>query len=77
MFIIMRVSCHGIYNIAFNVYKLTKSDCILGKSQLNSNIYNFEINPNTQFFLNKFSLDDKINSNFDNWNFICRCLPRF
>jgi TPR repeat protein len=62
---------NGIYNIAFNVYKLNKDDCILGVSQLNSDIYNFEINPNTQFFLNKFSLDDKINSSFDNWNSLC------
>lgn len=41
---------------------------LLGKEILKDNIYNFEINPNTQFFLNKFNSKS---SDFIIWNKLC------
>jgi len=53
---------NGVYNITFNIDNLFFYDSILGKKQLKDGIYNFEINPNTQFFLNK---------NIENWDYLC------
>jgi len=59
-----------IFNVAFYVQKLDIYKHILGKEVLPNGIYNYEINQSTQFFLNKFSSDNKI-SNFNNWDFLC------
>jgi len=61
---------NDIFNVAFYMQKLDIQEHILGKEVLEEGIYNYEINSNTQFFLNKFSSDNKI-SNFNNWNFLC------
>jgi len=61
---------NDIFNVAFYMQKLDIQEHILGREVLEEGIYNYEINPNTQFFLNKFSSDNKI-SNFNNWNFLC------
>ena len=60
---------NGVYNIAFNFVNNIIKDCILGNKKLENGIYNYEINPNNQFFLNKFS--NNKNSNFENWNNLC------
>ena len=62
---------NGVYNVAFLcdvkykwLYNRNNFDdkyMLLGNRNLYHNIYNFEINPNTQFFLNKFSSDETSN----------------
>ncbi len=62
---------NDVYNITFknSNYENEDEDSILGKNCLKTGFYNFEINPNTQFFLNKFSSDSKLN--FESWNSLC------
>jgi hypothetical protein len=59
---------NNIYNISFFIKKFSKEvsplfENLLGEEILQDNIYNFDINPNTQFLLNK--------NNYDLWNKLC------
>ena len=69
---------NGVYNIVYNLFFSLWDDGsiewgdlkkarLLGNFDLKKDIYIYQINPNNQFFLNKFTS----NSNFENWNSLC------
>jgi len=58
---------NGVYNIACNFYLSSWKNSLLGVNNLKKDHFIYQINPNNQFFLNKFSS----NSNFENWNSLC------
>jgi hypothetical protein len=57
---------NGVYNIACNFYWSSLENSLLGENKFDQKII-YQINPNNQFFLNKFSSD----SNFKKWNLLC------
>jgi len=64
---------NNIYNVSFLVKKTfinpsMNKTYLLGEQKIYSGVYTFEINPNTQFFLNKF---DNKSDNFNLWNKLC------
>jgi len=67
---------NDIYNISFfvkkigtdNKFKKGQNNYLFGNENINDGIYTFEINSNTQFFLNKFNSES---ANFNLWNKLC------
>ena len=58
---------NGVFNIAFEIMNNSLKDSLLGENKLQNKLLIYEINPNNQFFLNRFS---KV-SQFSNWNSLC------
>jgi len=57
---------NDIFKITYDI-KFDFDNTLLGNINIDNKIYNYEINPNTLFFLNKFSS----NSDFENWENLC------